>query len=97
MSSADKANANRSAAAPLPPKIAGLLRETGWIAMLLVALYLALILFTFHKGDPGWSHSVAVDRISNAGGPVGARIADILLSSFGGVVCARRTLEFSPD
>ena len=83
MSSADKANANRSAAAPLPPKIAGLLRETGWIAMLLVALYLALILFTFHKGDPGWSHSVAVDRISNAGGPVGARIADILLSSFG--------------
>jgi len=83
MSSADKANANRSAAAPLPPKIAGLLRETGWIAMLLLALYLALILYTFHKGDPGWSHSVAVDRIGNAGGPFGARVADILLSSFG--------------
>ena len=83
MSSADKANANRSATAPLPPKIAGLLRETGWIAMLLLALYLALILFTFDKGDPGWSRSVAVDRIGNAGGPFGARVADILLSSFG--------------
>jgi len=83
MSSADKANANRSAATPLPPKIAGLLRETGWIAMLLLALYLALILFTFDKGDPGWSRSVAVDRIGNAGGPFGARVADILLSSFG--------------
>ena len=83
MSSADKANANRSAVAPLPPKIAGLLRETGWIAMLLLALYLALILFTFDKGDPGWSRSVAVDRIGNAGGPFGARVADILLSSFG--------------
>ena len=49
MSASDKANANRSAASPLPPKIAALLRESGWIAMLLLALYLALILITFNK------------------------------------------------
>ena len=83
MISGEKANANRSAANPLPPKIAALLRESGWIAMLLLALYLALILFTFHKGDPGWSHSVAVEQIRNSGGTFGARLADILLSTFG--------------
>jgi S-DNA-T family DNA segregation ATPase FtsK/SpoIIIE len=83
MIAGDKANASRSAANPLPPKIAGLLRESGWIAMLLLALYLALILLTFNKGDPGWSHSVAVEQIRNSGGTFGARVADILLSSFG--------------
>ena len=83
MNSGDKANANRSAASPLPPKISALLRESGWIAMLLLALYLALVLFTFSKADPGWSHSVAVEQIRNSGGPFGARIADILLSTFG--------------
>ena len=47
MISGDKANANRSAETPLPPKIAALLRESGWIAMLLLALYLALIVPLF--------------------------------------------------
>ena len=83
MISGDKANANRSAETPLPPKIAALLRESGWIAMLLLALYLALILFTYSKSDPGWSHSVAAEQIHNSGGAIGARVADVLLSSFG--------------
>ena len=82
MISGDRANANRSAANPLPPKIAALLRESGWIAMLLLALYVALILFTYNKGDPGWSHSVAVEQIRNSGGTLNARLADILLSLF---------------
>jgi S-DNA-T family DNA segregation ATPase FtsK/SpoIIIE len=51
--------------------------------MLLLALYLALILITFNKSDPGWSHSVAADVIRNSGGSFGARVADILLSAFG--------------
>jgi hypothetical protein len=33
MISGDKANANRSATNPLSPKIAALLRESGWIGM----------------------------------------------------------------
>ena len=83
MISGDKANQSRSAATPLPPRIAALLRESGWIAMSLLALYLALILFTYSKSDPGWSHSVAAEQIHNSGGAIGARVADVLLSSFG--------------
>ena len=68
---------------PLPPKIAALLRESWWLVFLAVALYLLLVLFSFHKGDPGWSHSVAADRIENAGGVIGAYVADLLLFMFG--------------
>ena len=50
---------------PLPPKIAALVRESWWLAFLAVALYLLLVLFTFHKGDPGWSHSIVPEHIEN--------------------------------
>ena len=78
-----KASPNRSAENPLPPKIAALLRESSWLALMALALYLALILFTFDKSDPGWSHSASIDHIKNAGGRYGAWLADILLSVFG--------------
>ena len=68
MSLGERAGARQAADGGLPPRIATLLRESGWIAMLLLALYVALILFTFNKGDPGWSHSVAVEQIRNSGG-----------------------------
>ncbi|MCE9640757.1 MAG: DNA translocase FtsK 4TM domain-containing protein, partial [Betaproteobacteria bacterium] len=48
-----------------------------------LALYLALILFTFNKADPGWSHSAGVEQIRNSGGRVGAWLSDILLFVFG--------------
>ena len=83
MIAGDKANANRSAENPLPPKIAALLRESGWISMLLLTLYLALILFTFSKGDPGWSHSVAVERIHNSGGTLGAEAGTLAIMAGG--------------
>ena len=53
--------------------------------MLLIgaALYLALILGTFHRGDPGWSHSATAAVARNAGGTVGAWLADVLLYLFG--------------
>src|SRR5205807_7812548 len=47
------------------------------------ALYLALVFGTFDKADPGWSHSAVGVEVSNAGGRVGAWIADILLFLFG--------------
>jgi len=68
---------------PLPPKIAALVRESWWLAFLAVALYLLLVLFTFHKGDPGWSHSIVPEHIENGGGVVGAYLADLLLFVFG--------------
>ncbi len=76
----------KSAAAgspPLPGRVARLLRESRWLALSVVAAYLVLILATYHRGDPGWSHSVAADRIRNAGGQVGAYLADLLLYLFG--------------
>jgi len=79
----DKSGAVRSADNPLPPPIAALLRESWWLAIVVLALYLALILFTFDKADPGWSHSSSVEHIRNSGGRIGAWLSDILLFVFG--------------
>ena len=46
-------------------------------------MYLALILATFSKADPGWSHSGSASSLNNSGGRVGAWLADILLYVFG--------------
>jgi len=73
----------RTAKNPLPPKLAALVREFWWFALLGLALYLLLVLFTYHKADPGWSHSASVTAIQNAGGRVGAWVADIMLYVFG--------------
>ncbi len=68
---------------PLPPRIAALLREFWWFALLAVALLLLLVLFTYHKGDPGWSQSVRATSIHNSGGVIGAYLSDLLLYLFG--------------
>jgi len=68
---------------PLPSKIAALLRESKWFALVAAALYIALALLTFNKADPGWSHSTEAGAISHAGGRVGAWLADVLLYLFG--------------
>jgi DNA segregation ATPase FtsK/SpoIIIE, S-DNA-T family len=78
-----KTGAGRTAENPLPPKIAALLRESWWLAVVALALYLALILFTFDKADPGWSHSASVEQIRNSGGRIGAWLSDVLLFIFG--------------
>ena len=78
-----RAAASAPAAPPLPGKIARLLRESRWFALVAVAIFLALILGTYERADPGWSHSVEVERIANGGGIVGAWLADLLLYLFG--------------
>ena len=35
------------------PKLGRALREAGWILLLGVAAWLALVLFTYHRADPG--------------------------------------------
>ncbi|HEX4798544.1 MAG TPA: DNA translocase FtsK 4TM domain-containing protein [Burkholderiales bacterium] len=69
--------------APLPGKVAALLRESRLFVLVAAALYLSLVLTTFNRADPGWSHSVAAGEIRNLGGRVGAWIADMLLYLFG--------------
>ena len=74
----------RAAKNPLPPKLAALVRESWWFALLGLALYLLLVLFTYSRADPGWSHSPGDPAlIHNAGGRVGAWIADVMLHLFG--------------
>ena len=58
-------------------------REALFIIVSALAFYLALSLFTYHPGDPSWSHSGHVDGIANRGGVVGAWLADVLLWLFG--------------
>ncbi len=70
-------------AEPMSPKLTRLLREASWLFLAALGCYLALILFSFHRGDPGWSHTASSDLIHNTGGPFGAWLSDILLSVFG--------------
>jgi S-DNA-T family DNA segregation ATPase FtsK/SpoIIIE len=70
-------------AAPLPAKLARLLREAKWLALVALAMYLLLIFATFQRGDPGWSHSATDAVTRNAGGVVGAWLSDVLLYIFG--------------
>ncbi len=79
----ERVAAGRPVESALPPKIAALLRESWWLAVTALALYLTLILCTFDKADPGWSHSASVEQIRNSGGHVGAWLSDILLFVFG--------------
>lgn len=63
---------------------AKLIREVAWIALAALGVFLAVILLTYSHEDPGWTHAVGEsDRIHNAGGTVGAWMADIFLSLFG--------------
>jgi S-DNA-T family DNA segregation ATPase FtsK/SpoIIIE len=72
-----------SKAAPLPAKLAGLLREAKWLALVALAAYLFLIFATFNRADPGWSHSATDAVARNAGGAFGAWLSDLLLYVFG--------------
>ncbi len=69
----------RAARNPLPPRVAALLRESWWLALIAVALFLLMVLVTYSKTDPGWSHSLRDPGVRNAGGLVGAYLADLLL------------------
>jgi S-DNA-T family DNA segregation ATPase FtsK/SpoIIIE len=59
------------------------LREGALLILGALASYLLVSLASYHAADPGWSHSSTVTDIHNAGGVVGAWLADILLYLFG--------------
>ncbi len=71
-------------AAVVNPKKARLVREAWWLLLVTIGIFLALILFTYHRDDPSWSHSASDSAvIHNAGGSLGAWLSDILLYLFG--------------
>ncbi len=69
--------------APLPAKLAGLLREARWLVLVAAAGYLLLILLTFQVSDPGFTRSATAAVVQNAGGRVGAMLSDFMLMLFG--------------
>jgi S-DNA-T family DNA segregation ATPase FtsK/SpoIIIE len=68
---------------PLPNRLVRLLSEARWIALAVLFMYFVMILVTYHRGDPGWSHDAIVPKVANLGGRAGAFLADLLLYIFG--------------
>ncbi|MCL4773297.1 MAG: DNA translocase FtsK 4TM domain-containing protein [Burkholderiaceae bacterium] len=85
VSSGRTASARRPSAARLglPARALRLVQEALWIALAALGAFLLLILLSYDKADPGWSHAVVGRVVSNAGGRVGAWFADLLLYLFG--------------
>ena len=68
---------------PLPNRLVRLLSEARWFALAALALYFLLIMISFNKADPGWSHSNVVPKVYNLGGRAGAWMSDLMLYIFG--------------
>ncbi len=77
------ARAAASSATSLSPRFARLVRESWWLLVVAVFVWLALILATYTKTDPGWSFSGSGITLGNKGGVIGAWLADLLLYLFG--------------
>jgi S-DNA-T family DNA segregation ATPase FtsK/SpoIIIE len=76
-------NRRDEAPAPLSPRAARLLQESWWLVVVAVIGFLALILATYVRDDPGFSYAGPEAPIHNRGGVVGAWLADLLLYLFG--------------
>lgn len=77
-------NVRRESSSEINSPANPLIKEAWWLGLFVLGLYLALILFSYHRHDPAWSHSVSDDaQIFNLGGSFGAYVADILLYLLG--------------
>ena len=75
---------SRSAVAEPPhPRLARLFAEARWIVGALCAVALLAVLLSYSRDDPGFTHAAATATLHNAGGRVGAWVADISLLLFG--------------
>jgi DNA segregation ATPase FtsK/SpoIIIE, S-DNA-T family len=59
------------------------LREVALLVSFAGALFILISLATYSNEDAGWTHSGAAQSVTNAGGVVGAWLADICFSFFG--------------
>ena len=69
--------------APLTPRLVRLLREAALYVLGAIAIYLLVSLWTYQPSDPSWSYRGPSQTVQNAGGWVGAWVADVMLSLFG--------------
>ena len=79
MSKSDKATTANVA----DDRIRRILREGALIFWAALAVFLLAALITYSPADPGWSQRTDGGAIGNAGGVLGAWVADILLVIFG--------------
>jgi len=79
----DLTDSTSEAPGPLPEKIALVLQESRWLALIVLAAFLGLALWGYQRGDPGWSHAVQGAILHNPAGRGGAWISDLLLYVFG--------------
>ena len=76
-----------------PPKTLRLLtrafgrggREATLVGLAAAAIFLALAISSYHRGDPSWSVRNGSEHVVNRGGLVGAWISDLVLQLFGHV------------
>ncbi len=59
------------------------LQESALILLNALALFFLVALVTYDPADPAWSHTGQRFMVTNAGGVVGAWLADVLVYSFG--------------
>ena len=76
-------NAHSQKEKPLPTRLQRLLSEAWVIVLAALAIFTILILLTYSRADPSWSHASSVSRISNWGGRLGAFFSDLMLFVFG--------------
>ena len=76
-------DSSAEAPSPLPEKIAFVLQESRWLALIVLAAFIGLALSGYQRSDPGWSHALQTTTILNPAGRGGAWLADLLLYIFG--------------
>ncbi len=59
------------------------LREAALLVCTAAAVFFLISLITFDLEDPGWTHNGSGEPLHNAGGVVGAWLADVALAAFG--------------
>ena len=59
------------------------LREGYFILALAFSTFLFIALLSYHRSDPGWSHSVVVKHVANLTGRAGAWLSDFILYMVG--------------
>ena len=60
-------------------------REAALLAFAAAAVFLAIAIWTYHRGDSSWSVRNGSEHVANRGGVVGAWLSDVLLQLFGHV------------
>ena len=58
-------------------------REATLAGIAAAAIFLAIAIYSYHRGDPSWSVRNGSEHVVNRGGVVGAWISDVLLQLFG--------------